>query len=154
MKQIRTIGINEWCTLVKEGSAPPVTIHLEGNSMMPLIRCRKDPVTIAALRRPLRIGDVVLVVIGADRYVVHRVWKLDGTAVRTLGDNCVIPDPWITRDCVLGQVIFYSRNNVRHRLDTTAARLWGRVWLAVFPLRKCCIKLKSIIRRTYRKHFY
>ena len=146
-RQIRTIGINEWCALVREGSAPPVTILLEGNSMMPLIRCRKDPVTIAALQRPLQIGDVVLVAIGAERYVVHRVWKFNRTEIRTLGDNCVIPDPWISQECVLGQAIFYSRNNVKHRLDTTAARLWGRVWMAVFPLRKRCIQLKSIIRR-------
>ena len=146
-RQIRTIGINAWYVLAREGSAPPVTIRLEGNSMMPLIRRGKDPVTIAALQRPLRIGDVVLVVIGAERYVVHRVWKFNGTAIRTLGDNCVIPDPWIPQECVLGQAIFYSRNNVKHRLDTTAARLWGRVWMAVFPIRKHCIQLKSIIRR-------
>lgn len=153
MKQIRTIGINEWCTLAREGSAPPVTIYLEGNSMMPLIRCRKDPVTIAALQCPLRIGDVVLVVIGEKRYVVHRVWKINGTKIRTLGDNCVIPDLWIAQDCVLGQAVLYSRNNVRHRLDTTAARLWGRVWMAVFPLRKCLIQLKNIVRRHYKNRF-
>ena len=151
--QIRTIGINAWYVLVREGSAPPVTIRLEGNSMMPLIQRGKDPVTIAALQRPLRIGDVVLVVIGEERYVVHRVWKINGTEIRTLGDNCVIPDPWIAQDCVLGQAVLYSRNNVRHRLDTTAARLWGRVWMAVFPFRKCLIRLKNIVRRHYKNRF-
>lgn len=40
--------------------------------MMPLIRRGKDPVTIAALQHPLRVGDVVLLAAGADRYVVHR----------------------------------------------------------------------------------
>ena len=152
-RQMRTIGINAWYVLAREGSAPPVTIRLEGNSMMPLIRRGKDPVTIAALQRPLRIGDVVLVVIGEERYVVHRVWKINGTRIRTLGDNCVIPDPWIAQDCVLGQAVLYSRNNVRHRLDTTAARLWGRVWMAVFPFRKCLIQLKNIVRRHYKNRF-
>ena len=152
-RQIRTIEINAWYVLAREGSAPPVTIRLEGNSMMPLIRRGKDPVTIAALQRPLRIGDVVLVVIGEERYVVHRVWKINGTEIRTLGDNCVIPDPWIAQDCVLGQAVLYSRNNVRHRLDTTAARLWGRVWMAVFPFRKCFIRFKNIVRRHYKNRF-
>lgn len=152
-RQTYTIGIAEWCALAAEGSAPPVTIFLEGNSMMPLIRRGKDSVTIAALQRPLRIGDVVLITTGADRYVVHRVWRINGTTIRTLGDNCVNPDPWIPQECVLGQAILYSRNNVKHRLDTTAARLWGRAWMAVFPLRKCCIQLKSIVRRYYRKLF-
>ena len=153
-KQIRTIGIAEWCALAKDGSAPPVTIYLEGSSMMPLIRRGKDPVTIAPLQCPVRIGDVVLLTTGAGRYGVHRVWKISGEKIRTLGDNCVNPDPWITQDCVLGQAILYSRNNVKHQLDTTAARLWGRAWMTVFPLRKCCIQFKGIVRRYCRKLFH
>lgn len=150
-KQIRTIGIAEWCALAKDGPVPPVTVCLEGSSMMPLIRRGTDPVTIAPLRSPVKIGDVVLLTTGAGRYVVHRVWKIKGKQICTLGDNCVNPDPWITEEDVLGQAVSYSRNNVRHRLDTTAARLWGRAWMAVFPLRKCCIRLKGIVRRLYRK---
>lgn len=149
-KQIRTIGIVEWCALAKNGSAPPVTICVEGCSMMPLVRRGKDPVTIVPLRHFLRIGDVVLLTTGAERYVVHRVWKIKGNNIRTLGDNCVNPDPWITLDQVLGQVVCYSRNGVKHRLDTPASRLWGRAWMALFPLRKYYIKLKSIVRECYR----
>lgn len=88
--------------------------------MMPLIRRGKDPVTIVTLQHPLRVGDVILFAAGADRYVVHRVWKINAAAIRTLGDNCANPDPWIPKDHVLGQAILYSRNNVKHRLDTTA----------------------------------
>lgn len=153
-KQIRTIGINEWCTLAKNNSAPPVTIYLEGNSMMPLIRCKKDPVTIAPLQHPLRIGDVILFTTDAERYVVHRIWKISKKNIRTLGDNCINPDPWITQDYVLGQAIHYSRNNVKHRLDTTISRLWGRAWMAVFPLRKCWYQLRGIVRKYYRKRFH
>lgn len=153
-EQIRTIGIAEWCALAKEGSAPPVTVRLDGSSMMPLIRRGKDPVTIAPLQHPLKIGDVVLLTTGAERYVVHRIWKIRGNHIRTLGDHCINPDPWIPQEYVLGQVIHYSRNNVKHRLDTTAARLWGRMWMAVFPLRKCCIRLKGILARCRRKLFH
>lgn len=152
-EQIRTIGIAEWCTLAKEGAAPPVTVCLDGNSMMPLIRRGMDPVTIVPLQHSLKIGDVVLLTTGAERYIVHRVWKICGKNVRTLGDYCVNSDPWIPQEQVLGQVIHYSRNNVKHRLDTTAARLWGRMWMAVFPFRKCCIQLKGIVRRYYRRVF-
>lgn len=73
--------------------------------MMPLIRRGKDSVTIAALQHPLRVGDVVLFAAGADRYVVHRVWKINAAAIRTWGDNCANPDPWIPKDHVLGQEI-------------------------------------------------
>lgn len=153
-KQVRTIAIAEWCALAKDGPVPPVTICLDGSSMMPLIRQGKDPVTIAPLEHPIRIGDVVLLTTGADRYVVHRVWKISGEKLRTLGDYCVNPDPWISKENVLGQAILYSRNNVKHRLDTTAARLWGRAWMAAFPLRKFCFQWRGILRRHCRKHFH
>ena len=152
-KQTRTISIAEWCKLAENGSAPPVAIGLDGSSMMPLIRRGKDPVTIVPLQRPLKIGDVVLLTTGEDRYIVHRVWKIKGENIRTLGDNCVYPDPWITKDKVLGQAILYSRNNKKHRLDTPAAHLWGRAWMAVFPIRKCCIYLKAILKKLYKKLF-
>lgn len=152
-KQVRTISIAQWCVLAKDGSAPPVTVCLDGNSMMPLIRRGKDPVTIVPLQHPLRIGDVVLITTGAERYVVHRIWKIRGEDIRTLGDNCVNPDPWIQMDHVLGQAVYYSRNHGKHRLDTPASRLWGRVWMAAFPLRKCYIKLKNIIRNYYGELF-
>ena len=114
---------------------------------------RKGSCYHCSFAAPLRVGDVVLLAAGADRYVVHRVWKINAAAIRTLGDNCANPDPWIPKDHVLGQAILYSRNNVKHRLDTTAARLWGRAWMAAFPLRKRCIQLKCIIRRCYKKLF-
>ena len=55
--QSRSIGIDAWCVLAKEECAPPVTIPLEGSSMMPLIRRSMDPVTIVPLQRPLKKGD-------------------------------------------------------------------------------------------------
>lgn len=153
-RQVRTISIAQWSALAKNGSAPPVTVCLDGSSMMPLIRRGKDPVTIVPLQQPLRTGDVVLITTGGERYVVHRIWKIRGENIRTLGDHCANPDPWITKDHVLGQVVYYSRNGVKHRLDTVASRMWGRAWMAVFPFRKCCIKLKYIARKYFRKIFH
>ena len=150
-KQSRTIGIAAWCALAHEGSAPPVTICLDGSSMMPLIRRGKDPVTIAPLQREVKVGDVVLFTTGAERYVVHRVWKKQGDKIRTLGDNCLNPDPWITMDSVLGQAVLYRRNGRKHRLDTPAARLFGRVWLALYPVRKRCIRLKFFLYKCLKR---
>ena len=153
MNHTRTISIDAWCAMAKEGAAPAVTIPLDGTSMLPLIRKSVDPVTIIPLQRPLKRGDVVLFTTGEGTYIVHRVWKLRDGWVQTLGDNCVYPDPWIPCDKVLGQVIYFNRKTVRHRLDTVPARLWGRTWMLLFPLRKCCLKGKSLIRRCYRKYF-
>ena len=148
----RSIPMEQWCALAREGAAPPVTICLEGDSMRPLIRRGKDPVTIVPLRCGLMKGDVVLFRLG-ERYVVHRVWQLKEGLVRTFGDNCWNPEPWFPEEQVLGQVVRYARGGRTHRLDTPAARAWGRLWMAIHPIRLCYKRLRSLAGRCYRKVF-
>ena len=150
--QTRSISIAQWCALAQDGAAPPVSICLEGDSMRPLIRRGKDPVTIAPLSKPLQRGDVVLFQRG-EKYIVHRVWKLQNGLVRTFGDNCWNPEPWFPEKQVLGWAIKYRRNGKTYRLDTPAARAWGRLWLALYPLRLCYKRLRSLAGRCYKKMF-
>ena len=146
----RAIPMETWCELAREGAAPPVTICLEGESMRPLIRRGRDPVTIVPLNRPLKKADVVLFRLG-ERYIVHRVWKLAEGRVRTFGDNCWNPDPWIPAHQVLGQVVKYSRNGKVHRLDTPQARAWGLCWMAVQPLRLMYRRCRSLAARIVKR---
>ena len=150
--QTRSISMEQWCALAREGSAPPVTICLEGDSMRPLIRRGIDPVTIVPLDQPLQKGDVVLFRLG-ERYIVHRVWQLEDGRVRTFGDNCWNPEPWFPASQVLGQVIRYQRGGRYHRLDTPQARAWGRFWMAIHPIRMVYKRLRSLAGRCYRKVF-
>ena len=151
--QIRTIPMEQWCALARENVAPPVTIYLEGESMRPLIRKGRDPVTIVPVRGELKKGDVVLFTLGDGRYVVHRVWRLREGLVRTLGDNCENPEPWFPRAQVLGQVVRFSRNGHAFRLDTPAARAFGRVWMALFPMRRGYKRARALAGRMYRRVF-
>ena len=84
--------MQQWCELAAQGAAPPVSICLEGDSMRPLIRRGRDPVTIVPMDENLRIGDVVLFTLGDGRYVVHRVRRLARDRVQTLGDHCLNPE--------------------------------------------------------------
>lgn len=150
--QTRSIPMEHWCTLAREGAAPPVTIFLEGDSMRPLIRRGRDPVTVVPLQRELKKGDVVLFKLG-ERYIVHRVWRMKDRFVQTFGDNCWNPEPWFPQEQVLGQVVRLVRNGRTVRLDTPAARAWGRGWMAIHPVRKCYKRLRALAGRCYRKVF-
>ena len=146
----RSISMQTWCELARDGAAPAVTICLEGDSMRPLIRRGKDPVTIVPLSRPLRNGDVVLFRLG-EKYIVHRVWQLKDGMVRTFGDNCWKPEPWFPEQQVLGLVVKYSRDGKAHRLDTPQARAWGRMWMAVHPVRMLYKRCRSLAARVVRR---
>lgn len=149
--RVHSLSIHEWHALGQNGTALPVTICLEGDSMRPLIRRGKDPVTIIPLNRELMIGDVVLFRGGPDRFVVHRVYKLKGSFVQTLGDNCYNPDPWMPLENVWGLVIRYTRDGKTYPLDTEQARRRGRRWMKAHPVRifmKRCLNLaKRILRK-------
>lgn len=151
--QTRSIPMETWCALAREGAAPPVTICLEGESMRPLIRKGRDPVTIVPLSRELQRGDVVLFTLGDGRYVVHRVWKLKDGFIRTFGDNCWNPEPWFPREQVLGLVVRFVRSGRTHRLDTPQARAWGRLWMGLYPVRRCYMRLRAFAGCCYRKVF-
>ena len=149
--RVRTLAMAQWCALAREGCAPPVTIPLEGDSMRPLIRRGRDLVTIVPVNGALKIGDVVLFTLGDGRYIVHRIWKLRGNLVRTLGDNCFGPEPWFPREQVLGRVTSFERDGRRYSLTTPLSRAFGRGWMALRPLRNEAKRFRARIGRCVRR---
>lgn len=147
----RSVNIRTWHQLGLEGNMLPVTIGLEGDSMRPLIRRRRDRVTILPLMRELKVGDVVLFCGGTERYVVHRVQKLRENQVRTLGDNCLSPDPWMPLEQVWGLVVRMERDGHTYRLDGRWARAWGRAWMALHPVRMIYRKGRRLAARCVKK---
>lgn len=144
---VRSVSIQQWEEWVRSGAAPTVTIRLDGDSMRPLIRRNRDAVTIQPLTRPLKRGDVVLFLSNTGQYVVHRVRKLRGQSVQTLGDNCWNPDPWMDAEQVLGIVISVKRNAQAWKLNTRLSRSLGRTWMALRPLRNLWRTGKNRVRR-------
>lgn len=149
--RVQSLSIHEWHALGEQGTALPVTICLEGDSMRPLIRRGKDPVTIIPLSRPLKIGDVVLFRGGPERFVVHRVYKLKDGFVQTLGDNCYNPDPWMPLENVWGLVIRYTRDGKTYPLDTDQARRRGRIRMKIHPVRIFIKRGINLLKRIVRK---
>ena len=84
--QIRTIPMEQWCALARENVAPPVTICLEGESMRPLIRKGRDPVTIVPVRGELKKGDVVLI-IESMKLMNEVLCEQEGTVAEILVQN-------------------------------------------------------------------
>ena len=147
----RGLTVAQWHQLTQEGAWIPVRIQLHGSSMQPLIRRMRDYVTIEPLNRPLKIGDVVLFHDGAGRYVVHRVWKLEPNRVITLGDNCKNADRPLSYGQILGLVTKLERGCIRMNLDSVISRLFGRLWMELFPVRCLYYKMRSYAGGVYRK---
>lgn len=147
----RSLSIAQWCALARQGVVLPMRIPLDGDSMRPLIRRNRDRVTIVPLARPLRLGDVVLFEYPAGRYVVHRVHRIHGEQVQTLGDHCWNPDAWMPHTSVLGLAVQVERDGESISLNRAPVRALGRIWMAGLPLRRAFWKCRACAGRVLRR---
>ena len=134
--------IAEAVRLVQKGVT--VTFPVTGQSMLPFIIGGKESVI---LHRPglIDVGDVVLAWVDGNRYVVHRIIKLDYDRVTLMGDGNVA----VTEHCRLNDIkarvthVVSADNKKRDlysRWRVRAAKLW--YWLR--PIRRY---LLAIYRR-------
>ena len=145
-KVTRSVSVEQWCELARTGEVMPIKIQLDGISMQPLVRRRRDYVTVVPLRREPQISDIVLFTDSKNRYCVHRINKIDGGKVRTLGDNCFDYDGWTDIKDIRGLVISLERNGKKYNLDSPAFRFYGKARMAILHLRR--------IRHFFAKHFW
>ncbi len=148
-----SLSIDRWYELSKEDVYLPMRIMVYGTSMSPLIRIKRDFVTIVPLKREPIVGDIVLFRdYRGDRYVLHRVWKVEGDTVLTFGDHCICPDAPMTRDCVWGLAVKIERGKRVIPTDSDKARKWGLKWAKaehkLFPLYQ---RTRSFAARIYHK---
>ncbi len=144
---VRTLSVEEWHKLSITGADIPTKITLMGDSMRPLIRRQVDKVTIIPLRRSPLVGDIVLFTDGTGRYVVHRVMKTENDTVTTIGDHCTRADRPVKLENVWGLVTKVERGKHTLQTDCNGSRLFGKFWIALFPLRMCYYKAKNLMKR-------
>jgi len=137
------ILLGEVSRLIADGHE--VTIMTKGNSMEPFIRGEMDSVL---LRRPeeIKVGDIVLARLSGERYVLHRVFALDGDSVTMMGDgniygreNCKISD-------LAGKVKVIITPSGREVKPSD-----GSIWRRLMPVRRI---LLGLYRRLYRRKYH
>ena len=127
MKQ--QLSIPDWHEMAKNGICVPVRILIHGGSMFPLIRMDRDYVTIVPVTGNLTAGDIVLFAdTGEERYVLHRVWKMQKGMVLTWGDNCRAADGWLPVDAIWGKATLIERGRKKIHPDPAKGLRLARIW--------------------------
>lgn len=138
--------IQEAVRLVQDGVS--VTFPVKGRSMLPFITGGRESVI---LQKPgsLHRGQVVLAQVGPDRYVVHRIIKVELDRITLMGDGNIRG----TESCIPSNVLAVTthvvdENGRRRPLDTRGQLLKARLWYGIRPLRRIIL---AILRRTCKK---
>ena len=134
--------IEEAIRLVREGVN--VTLPVNGNSMLPFIIGGKESVILHAPGL-IDVGDVVLAWVDGNRYVVHRIIKLDYDRVTLMGDGNVA----VTEHCRLNDIKarvthVVDAKDKTHYLYNRWRMLGAKVWYWLRPIRRY---LLAIYRR-------
>lgn len=139
MKQENAVYENltteQWRELSEAGADFPITVYTRGWSMWPLLRLEGDHVQMVYPRRELVVGDIVTFLRADGREVTHRIYKIDGDRILTLGDNCDRPDDWINRSDILGLVTHTCKRGRLTHVDTKFWRGYGKMMMATMPFR-------------------
>ena len=143
-EKIISLSIAEWHELAMKGTVLPMHIPINGVSMYPLIRRNRDRVSIVPAGEMLTVGDIVLFAdpCEKDRYVLHRLWQIEGDRVLTWGDNCDRPDRWMPADCILGKAALIEHGKRTLRPDARKGLALARLW---HPVGRCRRRLRALM---------
>ena len=99
------ILLEEVGALLNEGRE--VSFTPKGTSMLPFIRGGRDSVTLKKLDK-VEVGDIVLVRLPDQRYVLHRVVSNDNGALVIMGDGNIAGTESCTEKDVMGTAVLIN----------------------------------------------
>ncbi len=142
------ISLQQWHELAQQGNHLPMRIQVYGVSMYPLLRIKRDYVTIHPLDGMPQQGDIVLF---SDpnrkaRYVLHRVWRVEKDGVLTRGDNCPGADGLIPFTHVWGKAVLIERGKRRITPDPVRGMRLARCWHILGRIYRPVHRLTSSVR--------
>lgn len=107
-----------------------VVLMTKGNSMLPFIRGEKDSVNLKRFGA-VEVGDIVLARIAPQRYVLHRIFAIDGDVVTLMGDGNLVGTETCRLGDILGTVTEIIRPNGSKKKVTN-----GTFWRKLLPVRR------------------
>jgi SOS-response transcriptional repressor LexA len=118
-----------------------VILMTKGNSMLPFIRGEKDSVNLKKYDT-VKVGDIVLARIAPHRYVLHRIFAIDGDQLTLMGDGNLLGTESCRSSDVLGTVheIIRPNGSVKRVTD-------GSLWRKLLPVRRYLLWIYRIIMR-------
>ena len=146
------IGGEELLALLRERLAAGQTVRylpLRGVSMLPMLRQGKDAVELSPLPEKLKKYDLPVYQYPSGKVVMHRVVDVKPDHYICLGDNTYDYEH-IYPDQLIGVVSAFKRGEKRISVDAPGYRLYSRIWVASFPLRRFLRRVKHWVGKCVR----
>lgn len=135
------ILLKEVTNLLSEGQE--VIILTKGNSMLPYLRSEKDSVALRK-KEDVEVGNVVLAHLGEGRYVLHRIFSINGDNVTLMGDGNIRGKEYCKKSDISGTVVRFIKASGKEKVPGK-----GRIWRLFLPFRRILLAFHRRILRIY-----
>lgn len=128
-----------------------VILTATGTSMLPLLRHKKDRVCLVKPgEQPLKKYDLPLFVREDGKYILHRIVEVTPEGYRVAGDNQWVIEHPVRHSQVIGVVQGILRGGRYISCDGFLYRVYCRLWVSAYPVRRLCLKGKRFLYRASR----
>ena len=110
-------------------------VSFTGRSMLPMLRQRKDSVELIKAPPRLKKYDLPMYIGPRGKYVMHRIVDVKDDCYICLGDNTYAYEH-VRPEWMIARVSAFKRGDHRIPVENPGYRLYARVWVALFPLRR------------------
>lgn len=125
-------------------NAGEVTFTVTGNSMLPLLRHRRDKVCIVKPdENNLKKYDIPLFIRKDGKYILHRIVEVKTDGYVILGDNQCVKEYPVFNSQIIGVVKGISRNGKYISCGGFWYMAYCRFWLFAYPFRWLYLRAKQ-----------
>ena len=115
-----------------------------GTSMLPLLKQGRDLFIIKKKTQSrCKKYDVVLFKRADNKYVLHRIIKVNEYDYTIRGDNCVNKEYGVKDDDILGVMTSFIRKGKEYTVDNRLYKIYSVLWCRLYFLRRVYQKLSS-----------
>lgn len=122
-----------------------------GDSMLPLLRQRRDLIIIEKPVGRCKKYDVPLCKLDSGRYVLHRVLKVREDGYIICGDNRWQCEYGITDRHIIGVLTGFVRDGVTYSVNDRRYKLYVHIRCDFFPIRAAVLWVRDFFRRLVRR---
>ncbi|MDD4239235.1 MAG: S24/S26 family peptidase [Desulfotomaculaceae bacterium] len=131
-------------------NAGEVTLTITGNSMLPLLRHRRDKVCLVKPDGKLKKYDIPLFLRADGKYILHRIVGVKADGYVIIGDNQYLKEYQVRHSQVIGVVKGFWRNGKFISCDDFGYRVYSRLWVYGYPFRRGYFWSKQFFVRTIK----
>lgn len=120
--------------MIDEGRT--VTFRVRGRSMRPMIEGDRDSVVLVPCTGEVKKDDIILAEVSPQRYVLHRIIKVEGDTLTMRGDGNLLGTETFRRSDVIGRAEAFIRKGKRLNMDSRRWKVYSFFWTRLLPLRR------------------